>query len=726
MERGAGAGGPERTRRVASLVLAIVGTVVLFVGGVVLYAREEIFDADRFAVHASDALGDDRVDAAIANPLVDAVIRSGPDELINARPLLVSAADGVLASRPFRDAFRDAAARVHRQLFSRDRDELVLNIADAGAFVIDAVESISPQVAERIPKDVQPRLIELTKSDFAIGTVRAGESVRFLGLVLPALGIVLLAGSIGVAPDRRRAVVTVAGAVAIAAAVGVILLVVGRSLVLGQFDDDVTRDAVDALWGNFLDGLRAWFLGVGVGAIVLAAAASTIGAVDVTAPARRVWSVVSRTPESVAWRAIRAIGLLVASIFVVLSPDLALRIVAVVLGAYGLFIAVSELLMLIAPPPAEAPERVRVPRRVNLRAAVVGAAVFVAAVAIAVALLNDEEGVAKRPGGPVEACNGYPELCDRQLNEVAFPGAHNAMSAANADFITPNQETKIQDQLDAGIRVLLVDAYYGIKRSSGPVLTDLKREQGRTKVNQAITEQFGDDAVKRVQDIQERVADSGEKGKRGTYFCHIVCELGAIPLTETLTDVREFLDTHPDEFLIMVIEDYIDPEDVRQAFEDSGLVRYAYTHETGTPFPTLRELIQSDQRILVMAENDNGGGSIPWYHDGFELMQETPYTFHSADELAAAASCRPNRGGTDGPLFQFNHWVEKLPRSPKLGAQVNAYGFLVDRARECRRRRGLLPNLIAVDFYDEGDVFEASRKLNRLPRDAKAEVRETG
>ncbi|HSJ17694.1 MAG TPA: hypothetical protein VK920_06345 [Solirubrobacterales bacterium] len=724
MERGAGGSG--RTRSVASIVLAVVGTVFLFVGGLTLYVREEVFEPDSFAQNASDALGDDRVDTAIANPLVDAVIRSGPDELINARPLLSSAAQGVLDSQSFRDAFRDAAARVHRQLFSRDRDELILNVADAGAFVIDAVKAISPQTAKAIPKDLEPGLIELTKNDFAISTVRTGESVRFLGLFLPGLGLAMLVGSVVAAPDRRRGIVRASTAVAIAAALGVILLVVGRSLLLGHFDDDVTRDAVAAVWGSFLDGLQAWFMGVGALAIVLAAAASTLGAADATAPARRLWAVASRTPESTGWRAARAAALLLASVFIVVSPDLALNIAAVVIGAYGLFFAISELLLLLGPPPAEAREREALRRRVDPRVAVVTSAALAAAVIIAVALITGGGGAVQRPGGPVEACNGYPRLCDRSLNEVAFPGAHNAMSAANADFITPNQETKIQDQLDNGIRVLLIDAYYGIKRSSGPVLTDLKRERDKTKVNETIQERFGGQAVKRVQDIQERRADSGEEGKRGTYLCHIVCELGAIDLTKTLTDVREFLDTHPDEFVILVIEDYIDPEDVEAAFKDSGLVRYAYVHERDSPFPTMRELIESDRRVLVMAEKDNGGGSIPWYHDGFELMQETPYTFHSADELRAAASCKPNRGGVGGPLFQLNHWVEKLPRSPKLGAEVNDPRFLLRRSRECRRRRGLLPNLIAVDFYDEGDVFEAARRLNRLPRKAEPEVRETG
>jgi hypothetical protein len=89
-------------RRTASLVLVVLGTVILFVGGIALYAREEVFDADAFAQHASESLSDDRVDNAVANPIVDQAIKVGPDELINARPLLTAATRGVLASQQFR------------------------------------------------------------------------------------------------------------------------------------------------------------------------------------------------------------------------------------------------------------------------------------------------------------------------------------------------------------------------------------------------------------------------------------------------------------------------------------------------------------------------------------------------------------------------------------------------------------------------------------------------
>jgi hypothetical protein len=37
---------------------------------------------------------------------------------------------------------------------------------------------------------------------------------------------------------------------------------------------------------------------------------------------------------------------------------------------------------------------------------------------------------------------------------------------------------------------------------------------------------------------------------------------------------------------------------------------------------------------------------------------------------------------------------------------------LLTRAQACQRQRGLLPNLVAVDFYRRGDVFGVVNTLN--------------
>ena len=49
---------------------------------------------------------------------------------------------------------------------------------------------------------------------------------------------------------------------------------------------------------------------------------------------------------------------------------------------------------------------------------------------------------------------------------------------------------------------------------------------------------------------------------------------------------------------------------------------------------------------------------------------------------------------------------------------VNAYDFLLARARLCGKERTRLPNILAVDFYRTGDVFRVVRTLNGLAQDA--------
>jgi hypothetical protein len=124
-------------------------------------------------------------------------------------------------------------------------------------------------------------------------------------------------------------------------------------------------------------------------------------------------------------------------------------------------------------------------------------------------------------------------------------------------------------------------------------------------------------------------------------------------------------------------------------------------------------MIESDRRILVMTENLSDA-ALPWLHAQFELVQETPYRFTTTAAVAAPESCRPNRGDADNPLFLLNNWVDTspLPRASNA-AVVNRYDNLLRRARACQAARGRLPNLVAVDFYEQGHVFGVVNALNR-------------
>lgn len=299
--------------------------------------------------------------------------------------------------------------------------------------------------------------------------------------------------------------------------------------------------------------------------------------------------------------------------------------------------------------------------------------------------------------GPT-SCNGHAELCDRPLDEVAFATAHNAMSAASEpNWLFEEHDLGIREQLEFGIRGFQLDTYYGTTTATGLVFSELRPDD-----RQEFVEEFGEEVVVAADELAAALLVD-EKSEPGLYLCHIVCGLGSTNLVEALGWFRGFLDNNPGEVIIIVIEDRVSPEDTAEAFEESGLIKYVYTYEGG-PWPTLGEMIENDERVLVMAENDGSGPD--WYHPAFELTQETNFSFRSAEEM----DCRPNRGRSDSPLFQLNHWIS--PASREGSKTANEFEFLLNRALKCQEQRGLLPNIVAVNFYRIGDTLAVVDALN--------------
>jgi hypothetical protein len=118
--------------------------------------------------------------------------------------------------------------------------------------------------------------------------------------------------------------------------------------------------------------------------------------------------------------------------------------------------------------------------------------------------------------------------------------------------------------------------------------------------------------------------------------------------------------------------------------------------------------------LIVFLESGTGG--VDWLHPAFETIQETPYSFRRPSDF----TCVANRGARDSSLFQVNHWIDTPPMpKPSNAAIVNARALLLDRLRRCADERGHLPNIVAVDFYRTGDLFDVVRELNGLSPAAK-------
>ena len=91
------------------------------------------------------------------------------------------------------------------------------------------------------------------------------------------------------------------------------------------------------------------------------------------------------------------------------------------------------------------------------------------------------------------------------------------------------------------------------------------------------------------------------------YFATGSASWGPFRSTTAFGEIRDFMAANPDEFVTVVIEDYVDPAEIGAAAERTGLIDQVYEGPVGAPWPTLQEMIDSGGRVLVMAENEPGG-----------------------------------------------------------------------------------------------------------------------
>jgi hypothetical protein len=277
-------------------------------------------------------------------------------------------------------------------------------------------------------------------------------------------------------------------------------------------------------------------------------------------------------------------------------------------------------------------------------------------------------------------------------------------SADQPGWMFPQQERGVAMQLQDGVRAFQIDVFAGVP-VSGRVKTDLSTEPGFMRDAEKA---LGKEGLAAADRIRGRLVGKPD-GPRALYLCHGLCEVGAQPLVPWLRALRDFLATHRREVVILVIEDYVTPAELAAAFSEADLAELVYRGPPGPPWPALEALAAAGQPVLTFIESGKPG--VDWLRPAFASIQETPYRFRQLSEL----SCRPNRGGTAGSLFQLNHWIETPPNPrPSNAVLVNAHDFLLARARECEHERAHLPNLVAVDFYRTGDLMRVVRQLNGL------------
>ncbi|MEM9035511.1 MAG: hypothetical protein AAGD18_13040 [Actinomycetota bacterium] len=691
------------SRRVSdwwSTAAVLVGALLLLVGVLAIFVRDNVLDAGEFAARGVSTLDDDEVRTVIAEEAVDTLIEAEPD-LVAIRPLLLAATDFAIDTQVVADIVRFGLVEAHSTLLSGSSDALTIRLADLLLIVNAQVRAVVPEVGDALPADLTDALVEFTSGAGTTEFVALANDIRDLALVLPLLALAAYGFAWWRASDRRTALVPI----------GVSVAGVGTTLVLGEaigraaVERFSTNGASVAIWDAFVSDLTLWGLVLfAAGVVVAAGAASLIRPVEPTAVIALARRMVFERPAT-GWGALgRVVVSGVLGLWLVTDPlgvvDLTVRLVGLAL----LSTVVGQVLAHLGDRGEVGAELERAEvHRDQLAGWVVAGIVFVVAIGglgwLAVRSIGSGADAAASGVG----CNGSVLLCDRRLDDVVIAATHNSNSAAADGYLVANHSLGIEAQLDAGFRGLLIDTWYGIESEERNLVVTERVDTTGDERDRLVAE-LGEASVEAAEALRERQLDSG--GDVELYLCHNLCELGSTRLDEELLQLRRWLVANPREVLVIFIQDELTPEDTEEAFEDAGLEPFLHAQDLDEPFPTLGEMIDSGRRVFVMAEND--AGDVGWYHDGFAFTQETPFSYGSVDEF----SCDENRGDTDSPLFLVNHFV--TPALASEGEEANVASLIVDRVRECEEERDANVTMVAIDFFARGDVLAAVDELNGI------------
>lgn len=703
-----GFGGKLRHRRWSSVALVLGGVFFLF-ASLAGFLNANIVNGQRFATHVNQMRQDPRVAAAIGAEMTSAVVDAEPD-LVAIAPALQSATAAVVASSAFDGIFTNAVASFHSALTEKGSDSAVLSVADIGSSLISLVEAVAPDLAKNIPPDLDVTLAQVGGQEgLAAQVIPVFQSITVLAWVLPLLAVTCWVLAVLAAPDRRLAFLRIGWSlVAVAAGVG-LLLVIGwlgsRAYDPGGLATPLLESAADE-FGAAL-AVRVMWTAV-VGGLFVVAASAALPQVHVheriVAAARRV----ARRPQSQSWALVRALVFVAVGAVFVVVPSVALAVVAVLTGAAVLLIGVAEL-DLVVERARDQQAGAQTSRRSRLGWMIPAAAGVIAAGLVALVLLPaalpQSVPVSALATDP-DACNGHIELCDRPFDEVAFPASHNSMSAADRPgWYLAEQPTGIVESLDDGIRVFLIDTWYGRATQSGGVVT---AERSLARAQADFTSGRATALTPAMQRTIDRLRAEQTLGPEQPYLCHTLCELGGTEMESEMAGLKAWLDGHPREVVTIFIQDTVTPKDTAEVLERTGLADMAYVHEPGTSWPTLGAMIDSGKRVLVLMENQGGGTQYPYLHAGFDLVADTGFSYSSVEDF----DCAPNRGPDDPDLLLVNHWLSSFTTLVSGAQRANTEQVLGQRVRRCREQRDHIPNFVAVNWYDQGDLFKVVAQLN--------------
>ena len=504
------------TRSALVAIAGVAATVAILAG----WAERTVFQSQEFADRATAALDSPAVRTALAEELADRLVEAGVGSLSSFRSVLVPLLEDVEQTPAFHQLFRAALVEVHSAVFQRHASRALLELGDTLSILTSTAKGAHDDLVGRLPAEATSLLVDVSPTLHVIKPWRIAQDFRWLDDAAWIVSVVAVAGALVVDPRRRRTVLWL-GVATVAVGVSVVAVTTAvPGLAAQQLRDEGLAEAARHGVRLFMADLRLiglWLIPVGV---VVAAGATATGAPHLLIDGRRWWTRGRMWLAGAGRPARTLVGLVLIAVGagVVVARDEVLPVTLTLAGAFVAYLGVALFVTaLLGTVDADVTDRHRVrPLIRTSAAAVIVLTVSLLAVLVATTAIRDAGRDAR--ASSVLKCNGSASLCSKRLDQVAFPGSHNSMSAAlDPGWLFAENLRGIPAQLAYGIRALLVKTHYGIPTGldvGGHELVVTDRADEIAADEPAEVQELSPTVVAKAQELEEDDAERSVRARR--------------------------------------------------------------------------------------------------------------------------------------------------------------------------------------------------------------------
>lgn len=194
----------------------------------------------------------------------------------------------------------------------------------------------------------------------------------------------------------------------------------------------------------------------------------------------------------------------------------------------------------------------------------------------------------------------------------------------------------------------------------------------------------------------------------------------ARPLVDILNEVKTFMDNNPKEIITIFLEVYGDISDnaglALDVFEKAGLQDLLYVQNPAQLWPTLKELVAKNKRLIVFFNKPIDSKKYP-FNVFDDFVWTSAYAFSDVSQLKndTGSAKKPEADWLkkSNKLFALQHFITETTGGSIIKApEANKKLVIVDRAQRYMKNFNIpKPNFIWVDFFATAPLTEAQKKI---------------